>query len=158
MGKILDRLQLQAAVETLKAEGKKVVFTNGCFDILHVGHVRYLSEARALGDALVVGLNSDSSVRRLKPGRPVNPEGHRAEVLAALGAVDFVTIFSEDTPYELIAAVKPDVLVKGGDWKKEDIVGSDLVPEVYSLRFIDGVSTTSIISRILSSPQRDGKM
>lgn len=158
MGKILDRLQLQAAVQTLKAEGKKIVFTNGCFDILHVGHVRYLSEARALGDALVVGLNSDSSVSRLKPGRPVNPEGNRAEVLAALGAVDFVTVFSEDTPYALIAAVKPDILVKGGDWKKEDIVGSDLVPEVYSLRFIDGVSTTSIISRILSSPQRDGRM
>ncbi|KAF0184185.1 MAG: bifunctional protein HldE [Nitrospirae bacterium] len=152
MGTILDQTQLKRTVCALKDEGKKVVFTNGCFDILHVGHVRYLAEARALGDVLVIGLNSDASVSRLKPGRPVNPEKNRAEVLAALSAVDFVTIFPEDTPYDLIALIRPDVLVKGGDWKKETIVGGDLVPEVYSLPFVEGVSTTSIITRILSSP------
>ncbi|HSW63053.1 MAG TPA: D-glycero-beta-D-manno-heptose 1-phosphate adenylyltransferase [Dissulfurispiraceae bacterium] len=152
MGTILDQTQLQQTVRALKAEGKKVVFTNGCFDILHVGHVRYLAAARALGEVLVIGLNSDASVSRLKPGRPVNPENNRAEVLAALSTVDFVTVFPEDTPYDLIALIRPDVLVKGGDWKKEAIVGGDLVPEVYSLPFVDGVSTTSIIARMLSSP------
>ncbi len=158
MAAILDRTHLMQALRALKAEGKKIVFTNGCFDILHVGHVRYLAHARSLGDALVVGLNSDASVSRLKPGRPVNPETSRAEVLAALAAVDFITVFSEDTPYELIAFIRPDVLVKGGDWKKEDIVGADLVPEVYSLPFVGAVSTTSIIDRILSSPKRDATM
>ncbi len=158
MATILDRAQLRQAIEALRAEGKKIVFTNGCFDILHVGHVHYLAQARALGDALVVGLNSDASVNRLKPGRPVNPDTSRAEVLAALAVVDFVSVFSEDTPYELIAFIRPDVLVKGGDWKKEDIVGADLVPEVYSLPFVDGVSTTSIIDRILSSSKRDATM
>jgi len=148
MGQILDRTTLKTEINRLKAKGKKIVFTNGCFDIIHIGHVRYLKEAKKLGDILVIGLNSDLSVGRLKIGRPINPETHRAEVLASLGMVDYVTLFSEDAPYELIKFLKPDVLVKGGDWKKEDIVGSDLVPEVYSLSYVSGVSTTALIEKI----------
>ncbi len=151
MGTILTRTELKREIGALRELGKKIVFTNGCFDILHVGHVRYLREARELGDVLVIGLNSDSSVSKLKPGRPVNPEAQRAEVLASLESVDYVTIFSEETPYELIRAIMPDVLVKGGDWKKEDIVGADLVPEVHSLPFVAGISTTGIIKKIQNS-------
>ena len=142
---------LKTVIDRLKADGKKIVFTNGCFDIIHIGHVRYLREAKKLGDVLVIGLNSDSSVSRLKPKRPINPESHRAEVLSSLEMVDYVTIFNEDTPYELIKHLKPDVLVKGGDWKKEDIVGSDIVPEVHSLPYISGISTTEIVNRIKSN-------
>jgi rfaE bifunctional protein nucleotidyltransferase chain/domain len=148
MGSILSRVQLKAELDRLRKEGKKIVFTNGCFDLIHVGHVRYLKEAKGLGDILVVGLNSDASVGRLKPGRPVNLESSRAEVLSAMDMVDYVTIFDEDTPYDLINLLKPDVLVKGGDWKKEDIVGADLVPEVHSLPFTQGMSTTNIIEKI----------
>ena len=148
MGAILSREDLKKELESLKEQGKRIVFTNGCFDILHVGHVRYLREAKALGDVLVVGLNSDDSVGMLKPGRPVNPEAQRAEVLSSLVTVDYVTVFDEDTPYDLINLLKPDVLVKGGDWKKEDIVGADLVPEVHSLPFTSGMSTTNIINKI----------
>jgi len=153
MSGIMGRGELSAIVRELKASGKKVVFTNGCFDIIHVGHVRYLSEARSLGDVLVVGLNSDSSVSRLKPGRPVNPEAERAEVLLALESVDFVCVFDEDTPYELISSLRPDILVKGGDWKKEDIVGSDIVEDTRSLPFHEGCSTTAIIERIRTAPK-----
>jgi rfaE bifunctional protein nucleotidyltransferase chain/domain len=149
MSKIRTRNELAVIVGRLKSEGRKIVFTNGCFDLLHVGHTRYLREARKLGDILIVGLNSDASVRRIKPQRPINEESQRAEVLASLEAVDYVTLFSEDTPYELIKSVMPDVLVKGGDWKKEDIVGSDIVPEVHSLPYVAGVSTTGIIDKIL---------
>ncbi len=149
MKKVLKRSDLQRACSRLRDGGRRVVFTNGCFDILHRGHVRYLAQARALGDVLIVGLNSDSSVSRIKPGRPVNRERDRAEVLAALAAVDYVTIFDEPTPYRLIRALRPDVLVKGGDWKKEDIVGSDIVEETYSLPFTKGASTTGIIEKIL---------
>lgn len=140
--------------EFLKAaEGKKVVFTNGCFDILHRGHVAYLNEAKSLGDLLVVGLNSDSSVRELKgPERPVNSELDRKFVLENLKSVDFVEIFSDPTPLELIKSVNPDVLVKGGDWKPSQIVGSEFVikngGEVLSLNFIDGFSTTNIINKV----------
>ena len=148
MGAILSREDLKKELKRLEEQGKRIVFTNGCFDILHVGHVRYLREAKALGDVLVVGINSDDSVGMLKPGRPVNPEDQRAEVLASLVMVDYVTVFDEDTPYDLINLLKPDVLVKGGDWKKEDIVGADLVPEVHSLRFTSGMSTTNIINKI----------
>ena len=150
MAKILTLKELVSELARLRAQGRRIVFTNGCFDIIHVGHVRYLREAKALGDLLVVGLNSDSSVAKLKPGRPVNSEALRAEVLAALEMVDYVTLFTEDTPYELIRALKPDVLVKGGDWKKEDIVGADLVAEVHSLPFVEGMSTTGIIDKIRS--------
>jgi rfaE bifunctional protein nucleotidyltransferase chain/domain len=148
MQKILSREDLKQELDRLKGLGKRVVFTNGCFDIIHAGHVRYLRGARLLGDLLVVGMNADASVSRLKPGRPINDESSRAEVLAALEMIDFVTIFGEDTPHELIRSIKPDVLVKGGDWKKEDIVGSDLVPEVHSLPFTKGMSTTNIIDKI----------
>lgn len=153
MSKVAGRNALKETVDGLKALGKKIVFTNGCFDLIHFGHVRYLREAKALGDVLVVGLNSDDSVRRLKPSRPVIPEAERTEVLAALEMVDYVTLFQEDTPYELISLLRPDVLVKGGDWKKEDIVGADIVPDVRSLPYVDNISTTGIIERILSLPR-----
>lgn len=131
----------------------KVVFTNGCFDILHVGHARYLKDARALGDLLVVGLNNDASVKRLKgPERPVQNESDRAELLSSLACVDYVVLFGEDTPQELIEQVAPDVLVKGGDWPVEKIVGHKFVlargGEVKSLPFHPGHSTTSILERI----------
>jgi rfaE bifunctional protein nucleotidyltransferase chain/domain len=148
MKKLQTKEGLKKICDQLRAEGKKIVFTNGCFDILHKGHVRYLAQAKKLGDVLVVGLNADKSVSALKPGRPVNPQGHRAEVLAALSAVDYIAIFSEKTPYALIKLLRPDVLVKGGDWKKNDIVGSALVKKTYILPFVKGVSTTGIIEKI----------
>ena len=131
---------------------RKIVFTNGCFDVLHYGHVHYLAQAKELGDVLVVGLNSDASVRRLKgDGRPVNPEYARALVLAALEMVDYVCLFEEDTPYNLIAAVQPDVLVKGGDYRVDNIVGGDIVKkrngEVVVLPFVEGYSSTRIIEK-----------
>ncbi len=142
-----------------RAAGKKIVFTNGCFDILHRGHVAYLNEARGLGDFLIVGLNSDESVRRLKgPARPVNREEDRSYVLANLRCVDAVEIFTEDTPLELIKQVRPQVLVKGGDWKPDQIVGSSEVVswggEVFSLSFVDGYSTTATIQRIHAGGER----
>jgi len=148
MGTILSGNELKEEREKLRAAGKRLVFTNGCFDILHVGHVRYLRGARELGDVLMVALNTDQSISRIKPGRPVIPEGQRAEMLASLEMVDYVTLFDEDTPYELIKLLGPDVLVKGGDWKREEIVGSDIVPETYSLPYIEGVSTTEIMEKI----------
>ena len=149
MKKILDRKGIQEISRGLRAEGRKIVFTNGCFDILHAGHVRYLRQARRLGDVLIVGLNSDKSVSAIKPGRPVNSEKNRAEVLAALTSVDYVVVFSEKTPYNLIKVLKPDILVKGGDWKKEDIIGSDIAKETFSLPFVKGFSTTRIIEKII---------
>jgi D-beta-D-heptose 7-phosphate kinase/D-beta-D-heptose 1-phosphate adenosyltransferase len=148
MNKILSWNELKKVVEKAKAAGKKVVFTNGCFDIAHIGHIRYLRDAKALGDVLVIGLNSDKSVSKIKPGRPVNPEGHRAEILSSLETVDYVTLFDEETPYELIRLLKPDVLVKGGDWKKENIVGSDIAKETRSLPYVKGISTTELIEKI----------
>lgn len=135
---------------------KKIVFTNGCFDILHVGHKRYLQQAASLGDILVVGVNSDDSVRRLKgPSRPVNNEQDRAEILSALGFIDYVVIFEEDTPYELIKKIQPDVLVKGGDYKPEEVVGRDIVEarggRLELISFVEGKSTTNIINRISKS-------
>lgn len=149
MGKVLNWEELREALNEARAKGKKIVFTNGCFDIIHIGHIRYLNEAKRLGDILVVGINSDESVRRLKKGRPIITAGQRAEVLSNLEMVDYVTIFEEDTPYELIRFLRPDILVKGGDWKKEDIVGSELVKETYNLPYVEGISTTEIIERIL---------
>lgn len=137
----------------LENKGKRIVFTNGCFDILHRGHVTYLAEARKLGDLLVVGLNADASVKRLKgPERPINNEEDRKFVLSQLKSVDFVEIFTEDTPLNLILKVKPNVLVKGGDWKIDQIVGAKEViangGDVFSLNFVNGYSTTSIINKI----------
>jgi D-beta-D-heptose 7-phosphate kinase/D-beta-D-heptose 1-phosphate adenosyltransferase len=153
MDKVLDHQSLLAERERLRSEGKRLVFTNGCFDLLHPGHVRYLRQARALGDALVIALNSDRSVRALKgAGRPVLDEQERAEVLAALESVDYVVIFDEDTPRDLIASLLPDVLVKGGDWAVENIVGGEEVRraggEVLSLPYLEGSSTTAIIERL----------
>lgn len=153
MRKLCSRKDLIAVCRRLQGEGKKIVFTNGCFDILHKGHVRYLRQAKRMGDVLIVGLNSDRSVSRIKPGRPVNRERDRALVLEALCMVDYVTIFDEKTPYSLIKSLKPDVLVKGGDWKKEDIVGSDIAKETYSLPYVKGASTTRIIEKIISAHQ-----
>ncbi len=134
-------------------QGKKIVFTNGCFDILHRGHVTYLAEARKLGDLLVIGLNSDASVKRLKgEERPINNEQDRQYVLSQLKSVDFVEIFTEDTPLNLILKINPQVLVKGGDWKIDQIVGGKEVlaqgGDVFSLNFVDGYSTTSTIHKI----------
>ena len=148
MGKILTWDELKETADRLKAGGKRIVFTNGCFDIIHIGHMRYLKEAKALGDVLVVGLNSDKSVTMLKPDRPIIPQNQRAEILSSLEMVDYVTLFDEGTPYELIKLLQPDILVKGGDWKKEDIVGHDIVKETVSLPYIKGISTTEIIERI----------
>ena len=140
-------------IRGLKKKGRRIVFTNGCFDILHFGHVKYLQDSKAKGDILVVGLNSDSSVKRLKGAkRPIVSQKHRAAVLAALEPVDYVVIFSEDTPELLIRALLPDVLVKGGDWKIQDIIGSEVVMrnggKVFSIKFVDGFSTTALIKKI----------
>ena len=139
----------------LKLHQRKIVFTNGCFDVLHFGHVHYLLKAKALGDILVVGLNSDDSVRRLKgPARPVNGEKERAFVLAALSCIDYVTLFEEDTPEELIKVVRPDVLVKGGDYDITTIVGADFVQRnggtVTTIPFVEGFSSTRIIEQLNS--------
>ena len=154
MGRVCGSWQeLQKELELKRKSGRKIVFTNGCFDILHVGHVRYLQDARAQGDVLVLGLNSDASVRGLKgPERPVQTQGDRAEILAALACIDFVVIFDEATPEKLIHEVKPDVLVKGGDYNLATIVGAQFVQsyggEVKALRFVPGSSTSSIIDKM----------
>jgi len=154
MNKITPRSELKTTVDRLKREGKRVVFTNGCFDILHAGHTRYLREARKLGDALILALNSDSSVRSIKgPMRPIVPEAERAEVVASLDSVDYVTIFDELTPLELIEFLQPDVIVKGGDWAEKDIVGAETVRKwggrVAIMPEIEGASTTNIIDKVL---------
>jgi len=138
-----------------KRKGKKVVFTNGCFDLIHAGHAHYLSEAKKLGDILVVGLNSDASVRRLKgPKRPILPQNMRSFLLDSLKPVDYVVIFDEDTPTELIKAIKPDVLVKGGDWSLDKIVGRDFVEsyggKVVTIPFNFNISTTNIVERVIT--------
>ena len=150
-------------IRTRQEKGEKIVFTNGCFDILHVGHVRYLQEARELGDFLIVGLNSDASTRGLKgPTRPIVSENERKEVLEALRCVDAVILFDESTPYNLIARVKPDILVKGGDWTPDKIVGSDLVlargGKVLSLHFVEGSSTTNIVQKIERQARATGTL
>lgn len=157
---ILDILELSSIVNTLKQDGKRIVFTNGCFDIIHVGHVRYLKEARELGDVLVVGLNSDISVRTIKgSNRPIVPQGERAEVLSSLKYVDYVVIFGEPDPYNTIAAIKPDVLVKGGDWGIDKIIGRDIVEsyggKVCTIPFIEGASSSGIIEDILTKYSPD---
>ena len=151
--KILDDKSLDKKLNLWREEGKSIVFSNGCFDILHRGHVEYLSKAADLGDILIIGLNTDDSVRRLKgPSRPVNDEKARAVLLSALEFVDAVVLFKEDTPYNLIRRVQPDVLVKGKDYKAEDIVGYDIViakgGKVETIELVDGFSTTSILERI----------
>ena len=147
--KSFDEIKVQ--VERLKKLGKKIVFTNGCFDILHRGHVSYLDTAKSYGDVLILGLNSDSSVKKLKgENRPINSEEDRAYILSALESVDFVTVFSDETPYSLIKMVEPDVLVKGGDYEGKEVVGSDIAKEVKLVQFVDGRSTTKTIHKIQS--------
>ncbi|MCO6479511.1 MAG: D-glycero-beta-D-manno-heptose 1-phosphate adenylyltransferase [Phaeodactylibacter sp.] len=151
--KIQGREQALRTVEGWKAQGLRVVFTNGCFDLLHYGHIHYLAQARSLGHRLVIGLNSDASVRRLKgPNRPINDQASRQLMLAALEAVDLVVTFEEDTPFELITLLLPNVLVKGGDYRPADIVGADVVMaqggEVKALPYIEGYSTTAIEAKI----------
>lgn len=144
---------LQRKLSAARNRGQKIVFTNGCFDILHKGHTSYLSKAKELGDILVVGLNSDASVRRIKgPERPLNDEKDRAEVLSALSSVDHVLIFREETPLKLIQALRPQVLVKGGDWKKKDVIGGSFVEahggRVRLIPYIRGFSTTGLLEKI----------
>lgn len=146
--------ELRPLLAILRAAGKKIVFTNGCFDLIHTGHTRYLAIARSFGDILVVAVNSDASVSTIKgEKRPINSQQERAEALAALESVDFVTIFSEPDPYKVISALQPDVLVKGGDWPIEKIIGRDVVEarggKVVNVPFVEGQSTTGIIERIL---------
>ena len=152
-GKLKNLSALARIVGNIKKRGQKVVFTNGCFDILHAGHVEYLSKARKMGDILVIGLNSDSSVKKLKgDNRPINNELDRARVLSALYFIDYVTIFNEKTPESLIKKLKPDYLVKGGDWNEEEIAGAGFVKsyggKVRIVPFVDGYSTTSILKKI----------
>ena len=153
--KIKNRQELSSHLEELRPTNKKIVFTNGCFDILHPGHVDYLSQARDLGDFLILGLNTDNSVKRLNkaPNRPINNEQTRAMVLAGLSSIDVIVLFDEETPYELIKLIKPDVLVKGDDYMVEKIVGYDVVKaqggEVVTVPFLEGYSTTKLIQKIL---------
>ena len=153
MNKIIEREALLNKLDALRKKGKKIAFTNGCFDILHVGHVRYLREAKKTADVLVLALNSDTSVRSIKgEKRPLVPENERAEVLAALEFIDFVTIFPELTPLELINYLKPDVLIKGGDWPEEKVVGREEIKKwggrVAIIPEIEGKSTTNIVEKI----------
>ena len=153
-GKVISREDAARWVRGLQARGLKVVFTNGCFDLVHPGHVDYLEEARSLGDALIVAVNTDASVRRLGKGtgRPLNPEADRARVLAALAAVDRVVLFNEDTPLEILTELTPDVLVKGGDYRETDVVGREVVlargGRVQILPFRPGYSTTLLLERL----------
>lgn len=156
--KHFSRKELSEIVKKAREDGKKVVFTNGCFDILHVGHIRLLQASRGLGDLLVVGVNSDGSVKRLKgPSRPVVNEAERAEVIAALEAVDYVVIFSEDTPVELIGELKPDIHVKGGDYDINSIPEASVIKSyggvLYSFKLVEGHSTTEIIRKIEESTE-----
>lgn len=153
MDKILDTPALESLVDLMRTNKQSIVFTNGCFDLLHPGHMDYLQKAKTLGDVLIVALNSDDSVRQIKgESRPVNSLNDRMAMLAALECVDFVTSFQEDTPYNLIDAIKPDILVKGGDYTKDEIVGADIVEdnggEVKILDFLPGYSSSDLIKRI----------
>jgi rfaE bifunctional protein nucleotidyltransferase chain/domain len=158
--KIKAREEVLRIMRDLKAKGNRIVFTNGCFDLLHIGHIRYLEEAKALGDVLVVGVNSDTSVRRLKgPKRPILPEEERAEILSGLGCVDYVTLFDEIDPLKLITSLHPDVLVKGGDWAKEQIVGREVVErsggEVVIIPIVGKASTSNLIETILKRYEKN---
>ncbi len=154
LSKIVKLKNLVQKISTLRESGRTIVFTNGCFDLLHVGHVRYLAAARSEGDVLVVGLNSDESTRSIKQeNRPIVSQDQRAEVLAGLECVDYITVFNEPDPLKLIQALKPDVLVKGSDWKEEDIIGADVVKEgggkVVRVDVVPDISTSRIIQRIV---------
>ena len=152
--KIKKREPLRRIVKTLKTKGKKIVFTNGCFDLLHIGHIRYLEKAKTLGDFLIVGINSDASVRKLKGiKRPILPQNERAEILSGLECINYITVFDEPDPLKLITSLQPDILAKGGDWTKDRIVGKDVVEKsggkVVTIPFVRGASTTNLIETIL---------
>lgn len=155
--KVKERQELATLLQSHRRAGKRIVFTNGCFDLMHVGHTRYLQAAKDLGDLLVVAVNSDASVRSLNkaPDRPIVPDTQRVEVVAALSCVDYVILFNEPDPHSLIAALQPDVLVKGGDWAVEQIIGREIVEArggvVRTIPLVPGVSTTSLIQRIRST-------
>jgi D-beta-D-heptose 7-phosphate kinase/D-beta-D-heptose 1-phosphate adenosyltransferase len=154
-GKLKSLEELKSIASQAKARGQKVVFTNGCFDILHRGHLHLLREAKALGDLLIVAVNGDASVRQIKgPARPVIAEAERAELIAALEMVDYVTLFDELDPYRQIEEIRPDILVKGGDWREEEIIGGDIVErsggKIAVIPYLKGFSTTQIISRLRS--------
>jgi rfaE bifunctional protein nucleotidyltransferase chain/domain len=150
--KVLTTAELPAVLALRRSRGERIVFTNGCFDLLHVGHTRFLQQARSLGDCLIVGINSDTSVRHIKPDRPIIPQLQRAEVLAALASVDHVVIFEEPDPHALITQIQPEVLVKGGDWPLDKIIGRDIVEarggRVLTLPLVPEISTTRIVERI----------
>lgn len=149
MNKKITNIKELKEILNKKHNDKKIVFTNGCFDILHRGHVEYLQKAKELGDLLVIGLNSDSSVKRLKgESRPINKEKDRAIILSALECVDYIIIFYEDTPFELIKKLRPDILVKGGDYKIENVIGREYAKETILIDFVEGYSTTKIIKNI----------
>ena len=155
--KVKDLNALAELVLKHKNDGKKIVFTNGCYDILHVGHIHCFQESKRLGDILIVAVNSDRSVGILKgPLRPIVPEGERAELIAAMESVDYVTIFDQEDPFEVVSAVKPDILIKGGDWSIETIVGRELVEsyggKVMNIPLVEGISTSEIIEKIVSHP------
>ena len=150
--KIIGLQALKVKLSALRRQGKTIAFTNGCFDLMHMGHVSYLQAAKKGNRVLVVGLNSDKSISRIKgPNRPICPQKSRAAVMAALECVDFVVIFNEDTPYNLIKAVKPDILVKGADWKGKEVVGSDIAKKIELIKYIPGFSTTNIIEKIAAT-------
>ncbi len=153
--KIVSQGTLKRKIAALRKQGNKIAFTNGCFDILHLGHVLYLQKAKK-NRVLVIGLNSDKSVHKIKgPRRPILPQKARAILLASLECVDYVTIFNEDTPAKLIAALKPDVLIKGADWKGKEVAGSEVVKKVEYIKYIDGYSTSNIIKKIIDADHKE---
>ena len=153
--KILKLPGLLKRLPALRRQGKTIAFTNGCFDLMHIGHVKYLEEAGRGNRVLIVGLNSDVSINRIKgPSRPIVAQKSRAAVLAALESVDFVVIFNEETPHKTIAAIKPDILIKGADWKGKSVVGEDLVKKLEFIKYIKGFSTTNIIEKIIKSEKK----
>ena len=153
--KILKLPALLKKLPALRRQGKTVAFTNGCFDLMHIGHVKYLEDAGKGNRVLIVGLNSDASINRIKgSSRPIVVQESRAAVLAALESVDFIVIFNEDTPYKIISAIKPDILIKGADWKGKSVVGEDLVKKIEFVKYIQGFSTTNIIEKIIKSEKK----
>ena len=154
--KIITLSSLLKKLPGLRRQGKIIAFTNGCFDLMHIGHVKYLEDAGQGNRILIVGLNSDRSISRIKgPNRPIVEQKSRAAVLAALESADFVVIFNEETPYKTIAAIKPDILIKGADWKGKTVVGEDLVKKVEFIKFVQGFSTTNMIEKIIKSEKKN---
>ena len=146
---IVSLKKLKTIVKKLKQQNKKIVFTNGCFDILHKGHITLLKKAKRYGDVLIVGLNTDSSIKRIKgKDRPINPQNARAEILDSIKYVDYVVLFDEDTPYKLITEIKPDVVIKGKDYKLKEVVGWGIVPKIVRIDLVKGFSTTELIKKI----------